>query len=218
MGILSRGDAGDFSNGGGNIFWKPSQTGLNKVFVLHSELNSIVVARKFGVFKPQAPFNASWVDVGDSDIGKVLGLKSSPKAFIWVAVLEDGQYVPKLWECSTTQLNAISTQVNEFAQELCGMMLVVKKENNRWNVTAATPPKTIALKPAVLEEMWGKVVEMKLDGNAANDDDFLKRIGYVEPGKQRAFLEERSKMTWAEICAAFGVEAKGTSSGMVDEL
>ena len=205
------------SVGNGSVYLKRDPKGTNVVYVLNPTLDSILSAPKFGVFKPKAPFNASWVSIGKEDVGNELGEKPSAKAFIWVLQpknpkdLKEG-FETKLWECTKTEYETISTQVNEYGHELKGMMVVMSKPAARWNIVANKPPASKTVPAAVLDAAWD---ELKVKGTAApteagfDEDAFGTLVNVIKSKElQRKFLIERSQgacKTWNEVRRAFGL-------------
>jgi hypothetical protein len=216
MGLIGKGTEG-LKSGGSNIYFQPNKDGsANRVWVIAPDFDHIFNVPKVGVFKPKGPMNASWVYTGKGDAADTLGLKPSSKVFLWVAVKEGDDYVPKLWETTASTLSIIGTQVNEFGFTLKGLMIVVKKEGNRWNVQAAAAPKNVAVKPEKLDELWAQVKEMGLDGS--DEDKLLEKMGYVPLARQRNWLIERGQFAnWNTLLKAFGLPPEATDVEDFDE-
>ena len=142
---------------------------------------------------------------GKGDAADTLGLKPSSKVFLWVAVKEGDEFVPKLWETTVSTLNTIGTQVNEFGSDLKGLMIVAKKEGNRWNIQASAPPKNSVVKAEKLAELWEQVKEMGLDGS--DEEKLLEKMGFVPQPRQKAWLVERGQFAnWNALLKAFGLK------------
>lgn len=216
MSLIGKGTEG-IKSGGSNIYFQPTKDGApNRVWVIAPDFDHIFNVQKVGVFKPKGPMNASWVYTGKGDAADVLGLKPSSKIFLWVAVKEGGEYTPKLWETTVSTLNTISTQVNEFGNDLKGLLIVAKKEGNRWNIQASAPPKNAVVKEEVLGELWSQVSAMKLDGS--DEDALLEKMGYVPPARQRNWLIERGQFAnWNALLKAFGLPPEATDVEDFDE-
>jgi hypothetical protein len=209
MSIFNVGQMPETSNA--NTFYKPDDKAVNTVYALAPSLDKVLTAPKFGVFvKSGGPFNASWVSIGKHDVGLELGLKPQAKAFIWVFVpnnvrnLSEGGS-PKLWECNASNFEAIANQINMFGNDLQGLMLVLQKGGQRWNLQAAKPPASKAVPVSVLEAAWQEVVEKGLDGS--DQDAFGKVVGVIPSYElQQRFLIERAKAkTWNDVRASFGL-------------
>jgi len=225
MGIFTKGEM--VTVGNGNVYLKRDPKGT-VVYVLNPTLDTILSAPKFGIFKPKAPVNASWISIGKEDVGFELGEKPSAKAFIWVLVpinpknLKEG-FETKLWEAGKSDYDTISTQVNEYNNDLRGMMVVMQKPQQRWNMAANKPPASKAVPVEVLEAAWAEV-EAKGLGNPAdpgfNEAEFGKMVGVIQsPALQRKFIIDRSQgalKSWNEVRKAFSLPPVSDGDG-VDE-
>lgn len=218
MGILTSGEMVAVGNGG--MFYKRDPKATNVVYILNKELGSVTSAPKFGVFTASGgPFNASWVSIGQKDVGFELGIKPQPKAFFFVLVpnnpknLKEG-FSTKLWEASKTEYETIATQVNEFGHPLQGMMVVMTKPANRWTIAAQTPPANRAVAKATLDEAWDELVAKKLawdvlptsDAELSAFYDLIGVRGSVD--LERKFLAERSQgkaADWNGVRKLFGL-------------
>lgn len=224
MGIFKRGDEPMASGSAGGQFWRPdAKAAINRVFILNPTMQTIVTGAKYGTFKVSGgPTNASWVDIGRQDVGNLLGLKAQNKAFVWVLVPNDATnkskgYEVKLWECGQTQFNAIATGVNEFGLSLQGMMVVLKKDGNRWTTNVNKPPKAHEVEQSLLETSWQEVVDKGLDGS--DEEVFGKIVGLIPTQElQKKFLIERiqredARVTnWNGVLRKFGIAAPDDSS------
>lgn len=219
MGFFNRGDEPIKEVSSGQ-FWRPDpKAPLNRVFILPPDLQKILVAPKHGVFKVSGgPCNASWIDIGAQDVGNLLGLKAAQKAFIWVLVPNDPTnkskgYETRMWECSKTQFQGVVTAVQEFGLELQGLMVVLKKDGNRWSISANKAPKAHEVPAETLAEAWGAVVEKHLDGS---DEEAIGKVVGLIPTQalQKKFLIERiqkedaSVVNWNQVLRKFGFEGQ----------
>lgn len=208
--------AGAMANTNNSWYAKLDKNGQNVMYVLHPALETILSAPKFGVFVPRQPFNASWVSIGAQDVGEALGLRPTPKAYIWVYVPKDkanpqaGGDV-KLWEANKGHFETIAAQVTEFENELQGLQLLVGKDSNgRWQCTASKPSSKKALPAATLNEAWNTVVDAGLAPGTPkfNVDAFGKVVGLIPSNVlQRKFLIERAgekAKSWNDVLALFG--------------
>lgn len=215
MGIFTSGEMASVGSGG--MYLKRDPKATNVVYILNPSLASILSAPKFGVFKPKAPFNASWVSIGKEDVGNELGEKPTAKAFIWVLQpknpkdLKEG-FETKLWECTKTEYETISTQVNEYGQELRGMMVVMTKPAQRWNIVANKPMASKAVPVATLEAAWQELVEKGIAAPSEagfDEGEFGKLVNVIQSKElQRKFLIERSQgacKNWNDVRRAFSL-------------
>lgn len=232
MGIFVSGEMATVGSGSQYLKRDPKGT---VVYVLHPDLSSIVSAAKYGCFvasKPPAPFNASWVSIGADDVGGQLGLKAQAKAFLWVLQPKNGKNLSEgfdtlLWEATKSEYETISTQVNEFGNELQGMMVVMSKPTNRWVVQAARPQASKAVKKEVLDAAWAEVVAKGLGSPKEpgfNEAEFGNVVG-LKPSValERKFLIDRSQgkfTTWNEVLRAFGMPAvaDGGPAGSAEDV
>jgi hypothetical protein len=103
----------------------------------------------------------------------------------------------KLWECSKTHYEQISTQFHEYGIDLMGMMLSVQKQNGRWVMAANAPKRGKEVPATVLESAWNEVVQKGLGGPETPEFDekaFGEVVGVVASNAlQRAMLVNRSK-------------------------
>lgn len=221
MSIFARGSE-PMKEASSGIFWRPdAKAPINRAFILAPSLDNVLVAPKHGVFKVSGgPCNASWIDIGAQDVGNLLGLKPSVKAFVWVLIPNDLKdkskgYSAKMWECSKTHFSTIVTQVQEFGSDLQGLMVVLKKDGNRWSISANNAPKAHAVDDSILEAEWAAVVEKKLDGSTEESVDALGKLVGLIPTQdlQKKFLIERiqkedMKVTnWTHVLRKFGLAA-----------
>lgn len=232
--VFQRGSEPIKESGGTGMFWRPDpKAQVNRAFILAPSLDNILVAPKHGVFEVSgAPCNASWIDIGPQDVGNILGLKPSVKAFIWVLVPNDLKdkskgYSVKMWECSKTHFGSIVTQIQEFGSDLQGLMVVLKKDGNRWSITANNAPKAHAVDDSILEAEWAGVVEKGFDGISEESMESLGKIVGLIPTQdlQKKFLIERiakkdpKVVNWNGVLKKFGLAAgEDDEESDVDEL
>lgn len=211
--------AGAMATTGNNWYAKLDKSGTNVMYVLHPGLETILSAPKFGVFAPRQPFTASWVSIGAQDVGEELGLRATPKAYIWVYIPKDKNNPQaggdvRMWEANKSHFETIAAQVTEFENTLQGLQLLVGKDaQGRWKCDANKPSSKKALSQATLDEAWKTVVDAGLAPGTPtfNVDAFGKVVGLV-PSKdlQRKFLitkagEDKAK-SWNDVRALFGLE------------
>ena len=230
--IFGRGDVPMASGSSSGQFWRPdAKAPLNRAFILNPDLASILVAGKYGFFKVTGgPANASWIDIGPQDVGNLLGLKPQQKAFVWVLVPNDLKdkskgYEVKMWECSKTHFSAVATAVNEFGIPLQGMMVVLKKDGNRWSISAMGAPKAHAVDQDVLEDAWKGIKDKNLDGS---DEEAIGKLVGLVPSQEleKKFLidriqkEDAKVVNWNGVLAKFGLAPSedGDSEDDVDEF
>ena len=217
MSFFNRGDAPIPSASSSGQFWRPdAKAPINRAFILNPDLASILVAPKYGVFKVSGgPCNASWIDIGAQDVGNLLGLKPAQKAFVWVLVPNDPKdkskgHEVRMWECSKTHFSAVATAVQEFGLDLQGLMVVLKKDGNRWSISANKAPKTYEIAPQTLADEWATVVEKRLDGS--DEGEIGKLVGLIPTQElQKKFLIERIQkedstvVNWGGVLRKFGL-------------
>ena len=222
MSVFSRGSEPIQESNAGGMFWRPdAKAPINRAFILAPSLDNILVAPKYGVFEVSGgPCNASWIDIGASDVGNILGIKPSVKAFVWVLVPNDLKdkskgYSAKMWECSKTHFTTIVTQIQEFGSDLQGLMVVLKKDGNRWSISANNAPKAHAVDGEVLEAEWKAISDKGLDGISDDSQEAVgKLVGLIPTQElQKKFLIERIQkknpkvVNWAGVLRAFGLAA-----------
>ena len=234
MSVFSRGSEPIQESNASGMFWRPdAKAPINRAFILAPSLDNILVAPKYGVFEVSGgPCNASWIDIGASDVGNILGIKPSVKAFVWVLVQNDPKdkskgYSAKMWECSKTHFSTIVTQIQEFGSELQGLMVVLKKDGNRWSISANNAPKAHAVDGEVLEAEWKAISDKGLDGISDDSQEAVgKLVGLIPTQElQKKFLIERVQkknpkvVNWAGVLRAFGLAApEAEEESDVDEL
>lgn len=232
MGLLT---SGAMAEVGGGKYVKLDGSAPNVMYILHDSLKSINSAPKNGVFvKSKGPFNAAWVYIGAEDVGNELGLRPTPKAFIWVLQAKNPKdlsegFETKLWEATKAMYEAVATQVNEYGTPLQGMQVTVSKVNGRWNPTANTPKKGKEVPAAVLEAAWAEIVAKGLHGKdqtGFNEAAFYDVIGAIQSkALQRKFLIEKATaqgkpaVKWNDILKMFGLPdaADGGGAGADDD-
>lgn len=229
MAFFNRGDEPMKEQTSGQ-FWRPDpKAAVNRAFILPPELQKVLVAPKHGVFKVSGgPTNASWIDIGSQDVGNLLGLKPSQKAFVWVLVPNDPTnkskgYEVKMWECTKTHFTAVVTAVNEFGLDLQGLMVVLKKDGNRWSISANKAPKAHEVPAEVLSEAWNGIIEKKLDGS--DEEAIGKVVGLIPTQElQKKFLIERvqkenpSVNNWSGVLRAFGLSSPESEDDDIVEM
>lgn len=210
--MLTRGQVAQASQSNGTDYFRPDKVAVNTMFVLAPALENVLGVTKFGVFTAsKGPFNASWADIGKDDVGYSLGLRPSPKNFLWVAVMENGEYVAKLWECSGQQFEVIATQVREYDIPLQGMMIKLQKNSkNRWEMSANRAPKSKEVKEATLNALWGEIVEKGLDGSEVDTEAVYKMVGlYPTVALEKEMLIKRAQVAnWTQVLQKFGIAPK----------
>lgn len=227
MAGLSRASKGVPSGGNQTPYWKLNDAGVNRAFILHPDLDTVLACQVAQTFERSGgPINASWVVI-DNDVYKQLGdkVKLAGKAFVWVAVEENDSYVAKLYQMPGHLFNKVSEAVNDFSKPLKGLMLQVKKVNGRWEVTAGDAPPKYKAAIAAIDPLWQEIVEKGLDGSVLNDDVYRMVGMYPTPEKEKEFLMKRCDVgSWNEVLEMFGqppVADGGASSGAssdVDDL
>lgn len=223
MAGLSRASSGVPQGGSLTPFWKLSDTGVNRAFVLNPSMDDVITATQAQTFeKSGGPINASWTII-DNDVYKQLGpqVKTAGKVFLWVAVEEDGKMKPKVYQMTSAHFKAINDAVNEYGKPLQGLMLVVRKENNRWIVTAGDTPNKYKNVLAEIPSLWQEVVAMGLDGSLETPELFRMVSMYPSVEAEKEFLMKRCNVTtWNDVLAKFGQApvAGGESQTDVDEL
>lgn len=230
MSFFNRGDVPIPSASSSGQFWRPdAKAPINRAFILNPDLASVLVAPKHGVFKVSGgPANASWIDIGPQDVGNLLGLKPAQKAFVWVLVPNDPKdkskgYEVKMWECSKTHFTAVATAVQEFGLDLQGLMVVLKKDGNRWSISANQAPKAHAIEREILEKEWQGIVDKHLDGS--DEEAIGKLVGLIPTQElQKKFLIERIQkedagvVNWNGVLRKFGLAApESEEDGDVEE-
>jgi hypothetical protein len=226
MAGLSRASQGIPTGGSLTPFWKPAETG-SRAFVLNPNMDTLFVCTHAQTFtgnkSNSGPINASWTII-DDDVYTQLGPKvqTQGKVFVWVAVDEGGEYVPKLYQMSAKLFEgSINLQVNEMGKDLQGMMLYVRKDNGRWNVAASDPSKAFARVAPLIQPLWDEIVAKGLDGSTVNAEVNKMTSTYPSVQEEKEFLMKRCNVnTWNEVLQKFGQapQEDGGANTEVDEF